>query len=97
MAQRVDVFEGVEFRYNDTGDTLISVCFGEWSFGVDTSEENGLSYPGGYPMNERWLDQVIARGKTGRELNDDMLIARQFCLDAYSRYLASLPNGGDNV
>jgi hypothetical protein len=90
MTQRVDKFEGVEFRYDGSGDALISVCYGEWSFGVDASEEDGFSYPGGYPINPALFDEVIAGGRTGRELNGDMLIARQFCLDAYPRYLASL-------
>jgi hypothetical protein len=78
------MFEGVEFVY--LGGLLSTVIYGAWPFPV---EEGSLGYPGGYPMPKVLLDQVVGQGRTGRQLNEEMNLAREICLDAYPRFLAS--------
>jgi hypothetical protein len=82
---REDDFEGLKFVY--MGNQLRSVCYAGWPFLID---ETGIGYPGGYPMPEALLDSVVGKGQTGRQLNEEMNLARDICIEAYPRYLASL-------
>lgn len=82
---RVDIFEGVSFCY--LGQQLRSVIYGKWPFPL---EDGTLGYPGGYPMPEPLLNRVVGEGKTGAQLNEEMEMARDICLEALPRYLKSL-------
>ena len=90
---RREIIDGVQFNFS--GDVLQTVAYDRWPFPIE--DDGSLGYPGGYPMPESLLNQVVTQGLTGQQLNDEMKIARDICQTAYEKYLASRSTGTEST